>query len=88
MPLFTIPRCLIMGEWIHWVFIADSSAWKMSKYGVYLVQIFLYSDWIQRFTEQISVVRPNTRKYGSGKTLYLDTIEAMFPLKELKNPKK
>ena len=27
------------------------TAWKVSKYGVFLVRIFLYSDWIRRFTE-------------------------------------
>ena len=26
------------------------TAWKVSKYGVFLVRIFLYSDWIRRFT--------------------------------------
>ena len=32
--------------------IADTStAWKVSEYGVFLFLIFLYSDWIQRFTE-------------------------------------
>ena len=28
------------------------TAWKVSKYGVFLVLIFPYSDWIQRFTQQ------------------------------------
>ena len=39
---------------------------------------FLYSDWIRRFTEQISVFSPNTGKYGQEKTPYLDTFHAVF----------
>ena len=32
--------------------IADTSTvWKVSEYGVFLFLVFLYSDWIQRFTE-------------------------------------
>ena len=40
------------------------TAWKVSKYGVFLVRIFLYSDCIRRFTEEISVFGPNVGKYG------------------------
>ena len=32
--------------------------WKVSKYGVLLLRIFPYSEWIRRFTEQISVFSP------------------------------
>ena len=41
------------------------TALKVSKYGeIFLVRVFLYSDWIRRFTPQISVFSPNTGKYG------------------------
>ena len=32
--------------------LCDYTAWKVSKYGVFLVPIFLYSDWIHDNTEQ------------------------------------
>ena len=28
----------------------ENTAWKVSKYGVFLFRIFLYSNWIRRFT--------------------------------------
>ena len=37
------------------IFIVPGTAWKVSKYVVFLVRIFLYSDWIERFTSKISV---------------------------------
>ena len=39
----------------------------------FLVHIFLYSDWIQRFTPQISVFCLNTGKCGREEIPYLDT---------------
>ena len=39
----------------------------------FLVRIFLYSDWIR-----ITVVSPNTGKYGSNKISYLDTFHAVI----------
>ena len=42
-----------------------------------LVRIFLYSNWIRKITEEISVFSPNTRKYRPEKTPYLDTFHAM-----------
>ena len=39
----------------------------------FLVHIFLYSDWIWRFTKEISVFSLDKGKYGPEKTLYLDT---------------
>ena len=39
---------------------------------LFLVRIFLYSDWIRRFTPWISVFSPNTGKYGPEITPYLD----------------
>ena len=46
---------------------------KCPNTELFLVRIFLYSDWIRRFTPQISVFRPNTGKYGPEITPYLDT---------------
>ena len=37
---------------------------KCSDTKFYLVRIFLYSDGIRRFAEQMSVFSPNTGKYG------------------------
>ena len=33
----------------------ENTAWKVSKYGVFLVHIFLYLDWTRRFTVNLSV---------------------------------
>ena len=50
------------------------TAGKVSKYGVFLVRIFLYSDWIRRFTEYISAAFiSNTGINGPEKTPHLDT---------------
>ena len=43
----------------------------------FLVRTFLYSDWIRRFKELISVFSPNIGKYGPGKAPYLDTFHAV-----------
>ena len=42
----------------------------------FLVRIFLYSDWIRRFTEYGDL--PNTGKYGPEKTSYLGTSHAVL----------
>ena len=46
-----------------------NTAWKVSVFGVFLVRIFLYSDWIPRDTEYLSVVSSNAGKYGPEKLL-------------------
>ena len=38
-----------------------NTAWKVSKYGVFLFCIFLYLERIQRFTEQICILSVNLR---------------------------
>ena len=45
---------------------------------LFLVGIFLYLDWIRRFTEYIPVFRPNTGKYGPEITAYLVTFCAVI----------
>ena len=37
--------------------LAVFTAWKVSKYGVFLVRIFPYLDWIQRFTKYGDLLR-------------------------------
>ena len=44
----------------------------------FLVCIFLYSNWIRRFTEKFSVFSPYTGEYGSEKTPYLDTFHTVL----------
>ena len=47
----------------------------------FLVCIFLYLDWMQRFTEQISVFSPNISMVHIEKyTPYFDTFHAIIPL--------
>ena len=53
--------------------IIQRTVWKVSKYGVISISIFPYSDWIRRITKWISVFSPNTGKYGTETTPYLDT---------------
>ena len=43
-----------------------------------LAHVFLYSDWIRRFTAYISVFSTHTGKYGPEKTPYLDTFLAVL----------
>ena len=43
-----------------------STTWKVSVFGVILVLIFPYSDWIRRHTECLSIFSPNVGKYWSG----------------------
>ena len=44
---------------------------------LFLVRIFLYSDWIRRDTAYLSVFSPNTGKYGPEITPHLDTFHAV-----------
>ena len=43
------------------------TAWKVSVFGVSLVRIFAYLEWIQRDTEYLSVFSRNAGKYGPEK---------------------
>ena len=38
------------------------TVWKVSVFGVFLVRIFPYSDWMRRDSEYLSVFSPNTGK--------------------------
>ena len=61
----------------HMVSLLIGTAWKASRYGVFLVRIFPHSDWIWRDTEHLSVFSPNAGKYGPEKTPYLDSFHIM-----------
>ena len=52
-------KLLIAGSW--------NTAWKVSKYGVFLVRFFPYSDWIRRNTPYLLVFSLNAGKYGPDK---------------------
>ena len=43
-----------------------STTWKVSVFGIILVLIFPYSNWIRRHTECLSIFSPNVGKYWSG----------------------
>ena len=51
---------------------------KCPNTELFLVRIFLYSDWIRRDTEYLSVFSPNTGKCGPEITQYLDTFHAVL----------
>ena len=53
-------------------------AWKVSVFGLFLVRIFLHTDWIRRDTPYLSVLSPNAGKYAPEKTPYLDTFHAVI----------
>ena len=54
---------------------------KCPNTELFLVRIFPYSDWIRRFTPEISVFSPNTGKYGPEITLYLNTFRVVQQVK-------
>ena len=51
---------------------------KCPNTELFLVRIFLYSDWIRRCTEKTFVFSPNTGKYAPEKTPYLDAFYAVL----------
>ena len=53
---------------------------KCPNTELFLVRVFLYSDWIRRFTRSYfwSVFSPNTGKYGPEITRYFDTFHAEY----------
>ena len=50
---------------------------KCPNTELFLIRIFLYSDWIRRDLPYLSVFSPNTGKYGQEITPYLDTFHAV-----------
>ena len=53
--------------------VSIESAWKVSVFGVFLVLIFPYLDWIRRDTPYPSVFSPNAGKYRPEK-LWMRTL--------------
>ena len=56
---FCIKAPSFIFEWV--------TAWKVSVFGVFLVGIFLHSNWIRRDIPYLSVFSQNARKYGTEK---------------------
>ena len=54
---------------------------KCPNTELFLVRVFLYSDWIRRDTEYLPVFSPNTGKHGPKITPYLDTFHTVTNLK-------
>ena len=50
----TFYKCL----WID----GNSTVWKASVFGVFLVRVFLHSDWIRKDTPYLSIRKIRTRK--------------------------
>ena len=50
-----------------WKSYIQLTTWKVSVFWVFLVPVFLHSDWIRRNTEYVSVFSPNAGKYGPEK---------------------
>ena len=59
-----LEKCIYSSEDFTW---HEVTAWKMSVFGVFLVRIFPYLDWIQRDTPYPSLFGPNVGKYGPEK---------------------
>ena len=59
---------------------------KCPNTELFLVHIFLYSDWIRRDSPYLSVFSPNTGKYGPEITPYFDTFHVV--IRKLKDWKK
>ena len=57
---------IISGKWISKVSFEEAMHEKCPNTELFLVRIFLYSDWIRRFS-------PNRGKYGPEITPYLNT---------------
>ena len=58
---------------------------KCPNTELFLVRIFPHSDQIRRDTKNFSEFSPNTGKYGSEKTLYLDNFHTVLLFTELSN---
>ena len=56
----------------------DALREKCPNTEFFLARIFLYLDWIRKFTKQISLFSPNTGKYRPEKTPFSDTFHAVM----------
>ena len=61
-------------EYVHYSL--SVTAWKVPKYGVLLVHIFLYLDWMERFTRYSVRIQENKdQKNFSIWTLFTQCVE-------------
>ena len=65
--LYPLTWCLLLGGNKEETTLRESFCVKFSAFEVFLVRIFLYSDWIRRDTPYLSVFSPNAGKYGTEK---------------------
>ena len=59
-----------------YIYVYPSLREKCPNTESFLARIFLYSDWIRRDTEYLSIFSSNSGKYGAGMTPCLDTFHA------------
>ena len=71
-PLTFFTKCSLWDVWHGSEYISDAI-------GVFLVRIFLHSDWIWRDMEYLSVFSPNAGKYGPEKL----RMQTLFTLSRL-----
>ena len=74
---YSIYCLLILSSFRPCLFIHLSLCEKCPNTELFLVHIFLQSDWIRRDTLYLSAFSPNAGKYGPEKTPYFDTFHAM-----------
>ena len=55
------------------------TAWKVSVFGVFLVRIFLHSDWIRRYSVSLRI-RSECAKTRTRKTPNTDTFHAVYQM--------
>ena len=60
-------HCLFTSKGLPCSILVSNTVWKVSVFGVFLVRIFPYLDWIQKDTEHLSVFSKNVGKYGPKK---------------------
>ena len=65
--------CITLFMFAFWIKTTYTLREKCPNTLLFLVRIFLYSNWIRRYTEYLSVFSPITEKYGPEITPYLDT---------------
>ena len=73
---FSCPSCYF-SNWrfssINVTIFVNSTAWKVSVFGIFLARIFSHLDWIRRDIPYLSAFSPNAAKYGPEK-LWMRTL--------------
>ena len=65
-------------EWNAWWMQCVTVMQKVSVFVLSVVRIYPHSNWIPRFTEQISIFIPNVVKYGPEKLQYRQFLRSVF----------